>query len=837
MSVFSPGTELKRMTRGRLPKVALVVLLFIPLIYGALYLWAFWAPTDRMSDLPVALVNEDQAATASDGTEVSAGDDLVDTLLDRRDLDWHLTDADDAQDGMSNGGYYFAVTIPEDFSQRIASLDTDAQTAEIEVDYNDTNSFLADTLGKQAMKQVRDTLAETVSQEQADKVLVGVNKLSDGIRDAADAADEVNDGAQQLKDGNTQLADGATTLTAGLGDLADGTASLADGAGQVAQGAQTAQNGSQQLAAGAGQLSSGAAQASSGVAALQSGATAFASGMSTESQGLAQLNQKVNGEASTEASNMPVWQAAQELSDGASKVSSGVNTLSETLETQRKTLQDNPDLQKADEAITQARKQIHSTNPDFPVEPNKDMSGLSDQSDLISALVTIPDTEIPQANKISLLEAIEATGKANSAIATLQQADAGITTVQPGQTSSLKDGANGLAEGAAALQRATGSQATDPEACTAAVSSAENAGSTPKLTDTVCALSNGAATLNASFGTKTDTSSDTLLGGINQLASGTTQLAAGSDTLATNLNQLVAGLGTLSDGSSQVASGADQLNTGAESAESGSAQLADGAQQASDGATQLADGTQEFSDTVSDGAAEAPDYSDGQTQSMSETIANAVSLAETTHNAVQGFGEGFAPFFIALATFVGALITWLILRPLPSRPLAVGASGLRTVLNGFVPASVLGLGQVIIMLAVLVWGIGVRPTHPIAMALFVLLTTFAFLTFQQMLIIVFGSAPGRVVALVLLMFQLSSSGGTYPVETTPKFFWWIHPYMPASYVVDGLRPLIGGGVDGRFWVALVFMSGLFLISLLISAIAAQAQRVWTVGRLHPEITI
>lgn len=811
MSVFSPGTELKRMTRGRLPKVALVVLLFIPLIYGALYLWAFWAPTDRMSDLPVALVNEDQAATASDGTEVSAGDDLVDTLLDRRDLDWHLTDADDAQDGMSNGGYYFAVTIPEDFSQRIASLDTDAQTAEIEVDYNDTNSFLADTLGKQAMKQVRDTLAETVSQEQADKVLVGVNKLSDGIRDAADAAGEVNDGAQQLKDGNTQLADGATTLTAGLGDLADGTASLADGAGQVAQGAQTAQNGSQQLAAGARQLSSGAAQASSGVAELQRGATAFARGMSAESQGLEQLNKKVNGpkvngEDSTEVSNMPVWQAAQE-------VSSGVKTLSETL----KTLQDNPKLQNANKEITWARTKIHEAKPDFPVEPKKDESGLSDQSDLISELVTTPD-EILQANKISLLEAIEATGKANSAIATLQQADA--------ETSSLKDLADDI-----------GSQATDPEACTAAVSSAENAGSTPKLTDTVCALSNGAATLNASFGTKTDTSSDTLLGGINQLASGTTQLAAGSDTLATNLNQLVAGLGTLSDGSSQVASGADQLNTGAESAESGSAQLADGAQQASDGATQLADGTQEFSDTVSDGAAEAPDYSDGQTQSMSETIANAVSLAETTHNAVQGFGEGFAPFFIALATFVGALITWLILRPLPSRPMAVGASGLRTVLNGFVPASVLGLGQVIIMLAVLVWGIGVRPTHPIAMALFVLLTTFAFLTFQQMLIIVFGSAPGRVVALVLLMFQLSSSGGTYPVETTPKFFWWIHPYMPASYVVDGLRPLIGGGVDGRFWVALVFMSGLFLISLLISAIAAQAQRVWTVGRLHPEITI
>ena len=59
--------------------------------------------------------------------------------------------------------------------------------------------------------------------------------------------------------------------------------------------------------------------------------------------------------------------------------------------------------------------------------------------------------------------------------------------------------------------------------------------------------------------------------------------------------------------------------------------------------------------------------------------------------APRGFGEGFAPFFIALASFVGALITWLILRPLPRRPLASNVSGLRSVLAGFGPAALIGL--------------------------------------------------------------------------------------------------------------------------------------------------
>lgn len=174
---------------------------------------------------------------------------------------------------------------------------------------------------------------------------------------------------------------------------------------------------------------------------------------------------------------------------------------------------------------------------------------------------------------------------------------------------------------------------------------------------------------------------------------------------------------------------------------------------------------------------------------------------------------------------------------MPRRPLASRVSGLRSVLTGFWPAALIGLGQVVIMMLVLVYGIGMRPVHWLGMASFMLLVTLAFLALQQMFIAVLGTATGRVVSLVLLMLMLSSSGGTYPVETTPGFFQALHPFMPASYVVDGLRQLIGGGIDARFWGSLLVIAGVLIGSLAISAVAARRQKVWTIKRLHPELAI
>lgn len=58
--------ELRRFGRGKLPRAALVALLVLPLLYGALYLWSFWDPYGRLDRIPVALVNDDKGASVEE---------------------------------------------------------------------------------------------------------------------------------------------------------------------------------------------------------------------------------------------------------------------------------------------------------------------------------------------------------------------------------------------------------------------------------------------------------------------------------------------------------------------------------------------------------------------------------------------------------------------------------------------------------------------------------------------------------------------------------------------------------------------------------------------------
>ncbi len=66
------GSEIKRFRRSRLTRAAIVVLMLLPLVYGALYLWAFWDPFGHTNKMPVALVNSDRGAScpASSSTPV-----------------------------------------------------------------------------------------------------------------------------------------------------------------------------------------------------------------------------------------------------------------------------------------------------------------------------------------------------------------------------------------------------------------------------------------------------------------------------------------------------------------------------------------------------------------------------------------------------------------------------------------------------------------------------------------------------------------------------------------------------------------------------------------------
>jgi len=251
------AAELRRLTSTRMGIIALLALMLVPVLYGGLYLWANQDPYAKLSEVPVALVVDDEGApSASDpDTRVNYGDDVAETLIDGRAFDWQTMDAEGAAAALKNGDVDFAVTIPADFSTALTSASgTDPRQAVLTLSTNDANNYLASTMGAQAVEKIRSSVAEKVGTEAANRLLTGLSDIRTSLVDATDGASQLVDGAVSAHDGSTTLADGTSQLATGSSQLADGSSQLADGSRQLADGAQQVADGNAQVAAAANRV-------------------------------------------------------------------------------------------------------------------------------------------------------------------------------------------------------------------------------------------------------------------------------------------------------------------------------------------------------------------------------------------------------------------------------------------------------------------------------------------------------------------------------------------------------------------------------------------------------
>ncbi|MFI6649678.1 YhgE/Pip family protein [Streptomyces sp. NPDC050529] len=320
-------------------------------------------------------------------------------------------------------------------------------------------------------------------------------------------------------------------------------------------------------------------------------------------------------------------------------------------------------------------------------------------------------------------------------------------------------------------------------------------------------------------------------------------LAERSPHLDEDLESAVKKVNALNTGAHKVAKGADQLHTGLATAKSGSAELNTGVGDLKKGATsldsgmiRLGDGSATLAQGLTDGVDKIPDYDKKDRDARTGVMADPVQLASQSLHAAPNYGTGFAPYFIPLSLWVGAMVAYMLIQPLNRRALAAGAPAWRIALAGWLPVAAIGLAQVAALMSVLHWGLGLQMAHAAGTIGFLALVTCCFGAIVQWLNARFGAA-GRILVLAVLMLQLTSAGGTYPVQTSPGFFNAIHPYLPMSYIVEGLRRLITGGGLGPVWqgcaVLLAFTAG----ALALTAVSARRKQVWTLDRLHPELRL
>lgn len=294
------GGELRRFHRSTMGKVAIMAIIFIPLLYSALYLWAFWNPFNNLNQLPIALVNDDQG-TVVDGERLDAGDQIVDRLQEQDQLSFTVVDEATAENGVKNGDFYFSVRLTPDFSESVASASEEKpSTAVIETNYNSSNGYLSTMIGENVMRTLVPTISNQLGAEVVDKLLVGLQDAGTGLDKAAVGADKLHNGAQELHTGLDKAGEGTNTLADKTGEAADGAEKLSTGAQELnsktatlAQGADAVANGARTLDDGVGEAASQLNNLSNGVNQLHGGVQELGDGAAQIDTGVQDLNKKI----------------------------------------------------------------------------------------------------------------------------------------------------------------------------------------------------------------------------------------------------------------------------------------------------------------------------------------------------------------------------------------------------------------------------------------------------------------------------------------------------------------------------------------------------------------
>lgn len=249
--------ELRRLTSTRMSVIALIALLAVPILYGGLYLWANQDPYGNLSNVPVALVVDDQGAEVN-GQQRNLGDEAAEQLLDSDTFEWHRVSSDQADAGLEAGDFDFIVTLPSDFTEAVASLSSSTpRQADIELRTNDANNYLASTIGTQAVARIQSSVAKKVVDEAGLSLLDALHTIRVKLVDATNGATQLVDGLASAKSGSSQLATGTSTLADGAATLADGNARLSAGANQLRDGTAQLRDGSARVADGAQQVAGG----------------------------------------------------------------------------------------------------------------------------------------------------------------------------------------------------------------------------------------------------------------------------------------------------------------------------------------------------------------------------------------------------------------------------------------------------------------------------------------------------------------------------------------------------------------------------------------------------
>ena len=861
--------------------IVMIGISLIPALYNIIFLSSMWDPYGQVSDLPVAVVNNDKDASYN-GNSMSIGKDMVSNLEQNKSLDFHFVDEEEGKKGLENGDYYMVVTLPSDLSEKAASILTD-HPEQMQIDYQTSSghSFIASKMSDSAMTQLKQSVSTNVTETYTKALFNKMVDLKDGMSQAASGSEKLTDGANQLVTGSQTLttnlhsladssltfSNGTEQFTKGLSSYVSGVEQLHLGLGNFNSGLVTYTGAVSQLDSGLGQLSSKSPELVGGINQLYTGVESYTGGVSQLNAGLNQFSSGVsaytNGVGSLATGANQLFNQSATLRMGVEQLNEGIQQLSSKLDASSEQKDQIAQLSSGLNQLNQAiqnidvgdTKQLDSVLSSIVSLSNQMLA--SAQSDKATTLANIQSTAAYQSLTSEQQAEISASVSQNSTdsiqsaqliVALVQGLQGSLENLQnqSSNLSTLKNQANqvlpiastsltGLSSGLTEIQGAVASKLVPASQSITSGVNAYTAG-VDKVSQGASQLSEKNSTLTGSLnqlvsGSTTLTQkSSSLTTRVGQLVEKTPELVSGIEKLSTGSNQLnqksqelMAGVDKLQLGSGQLADKSSQLILGASQLESGANKLADGAGKLAEGGTKLTSGLEGLQTGVASlgqGLGNASDQlKSASTESKNaEILSNPLNLSKTDNDQVPVNGIAMAPYMISVALFVAAISTNMIFAKLPSgrHPESRWAwLKSRAEINGIIA----------VLAGILVYGgvhlIGLTANHEMRTFILIILTSLVFMSMVTALT-TWNSRIGAFFSLILLLLQLASSAGTYPLALTNDFFRAINPWLPMSYSVSGLRQTIS--MTGNIHHQVIFLVVILVLFICLGMLAYQPKK-------------
>lgn len=232
-------------------------------------------------------------------------------------------------------------------------------------------------------------------------------------------------------------------------------------------------------------------------------------------------------------------------------------------------------------------------------------------------------------------------------------------------------------------------------------------------------------------------------------------------------------------------------------------------------------------------------------EAFAQALAAPVEVERQAIYPVASFGVGMAPLYTTLALWVGALLAAVALRTdvaakltkhrpnrfdeevdlenetaddtaeipseAPEEPEEIGPFA--KYFGRYGTFALVGLAQSTLLTLGLIFFVKLEPAHPFLLVLAGWVSSCIFMLLVYALTVALSNA-GKALAVFLLVIQISSAGGSYPLQLLPHWFQSVSPWLPATYSIRAFRSALAGSYGADYWIALATLL-LFIIPALI----------------------